>query len=165
MLDIGKVYEEYFEAINRYLFCLTHNKDLAEELTQETFYKAVTKINTFKEDYEISAWLCGIAKNLYIDRYRKEKRVTKFEEKFIQPNNFDMIEDEIILKDEKLKLYDGIQSLDTKAKKVVYLRIVGELSFKEIGFIMNESENWARIVFYRAKNKLKVILDKKNYGI
>lgn len=160
MLDIAKVYEEHFEAINRYLFCLTHNKDLAEELTQETFYRAVIKIDTFKPDYEISAWLCGIAKNLYIDILRKNRKNVGYEENLIELNNFDAIEDEIIMKDEKIKLYENIQKLDMKSKKVIYLRIVGELSFKEIGFIMGQSENWARIIFYRAKNKLKKFIKK-----
>ena len=61
MQDMEQIYEQYFETVYKYLFCLTRNSDIAEELTQETFYRAVKKINTFKEDCKISVWLCQIA--------------------------------------------------------------------------------------------------------
>ena len=67
MQDMEQIYEQYFEAVYKYLFCLTCNSDIAEELTQETFYRAVKKIHTFKEDCKISVWLCQIAKNLWYD--------------------------------------------------------------------------------------------------
>ena len=68
MQDIEKIYKEYFETVNKYLFCLTRNSDISEELTQETFYKAVKKINTYKGECKMSVWLCQIAKNLWIDQ-------------------------------------------------------------------------------------------------
>ena len=80
MQDIGKIYEEYFEIVNKYLFCLTHNKDISEELTQETFYKAVKKIDTFKGDCKISVWLCQIAKNLWYNELKKNKKIQNINE-------------------------------------------------------------------------------------
>ena len=74
MQDIEKIYEEYFETVNKYLFCLTHNQDISEELTQETFYKAVKKIDTFKGECKMSVWLCQIAKNLWYDQCRKNRK-------------------------------------------------------------------------------------------
>ena len=68
MQDIGEMYEEYFKTVYKYLFCLTHNEDISEELTQETFYKAVSKINTYRGECKISVWLCKIAKNLRYDQ-------------------------------------------------------------------------------------------------
>ena len=75
-----KIYEEYFETVNKYLFCLTHNKDISEELTQETFYKAVKKIDTFKGDCKISVWLCQIAKNLWYNELKKNKKIQNINE-------------------------------------------------------------------------------------
>ena len=80
MQDIEKIYEEYFEIVNKYLFCLTHNSDISEELTQETFYKAVRKIDTYKGECKISVWLCQIAKNLWYDECRKNKKMIHTEE-------------------------------------------------------------------------------------
>ena len=80
MQDMEKIYEQYFETVNKYLFCLTKNYDLAEELTQETFYRAVKKIGTYKGECKISVWLCQIAKNLWYDQCRKNKKLVNYEE-------------------------------------------------------------------------------------
>ena len=158
MQDIEKIYEEYFETVNKYLFCLTHNQDISEELTQETFYKAVKKIDTFKGECKMSVWLCQIAKNLWYDQCRKKQKVIPAEEKDLFPiETLDTLEEQVILKDEKISLYKKMQSLDEKTREVIYLRITGELSFKEIGIILNKTENWARVTFYQGKNKLKEV--------
>lgn len=74
MQNIEEIYKQYFTTVNKYLFCLTRNQDLSEELTQETFYRAVKKIDSFKGDCKISVWLCQIAKNLWYDELNKQKR-------------------------------------------------------------------------------------------
>lgn len=155
MQDIEKIYEDYFETVNKYLFCLTHNNDISEELTQETFYKAVKKINTYKGECKMSVWLCQIAKNLWYDECRKRKIITDIDSEKMQV--IDTLEENVIANDEKMLLYKKMQLLDEKTREVMYLRITGELSFKEIGIILNKTENWARVTFYRGKNKLKEV--------
>ena len=156
--NIEKIYEEYFETVNKYLFCLTHNNDISEELTQETFYKAVRKIDTYKGECKMSVWLCQIAKNLWYDECRKHKKVTNIEEDYLlNIQSLNTIEEQVISNDEKISLYKKMQGLDDKTREVMYLRITGELSFKEIGIILNKTENWARITFYRGKNQLKEV--------
>lgn len=158
MQDIEKIYEEYFEIVNKYLFCLTRNNDISEELTQETFCIAVKKIDTYKGECKISVWLCQIAKNLWYDLCKKNKNFKNVQELYLlnlQEEN--VVEEQVILKDRKLSLYKKMQILDEKAKEVMYLRITGELSFKEIGIILNKTENWARTTFYRGKNKIKEV--------
>ena len=157
MQNIEKIYEEYFETVNKYLFCLTHNNDISEELTQETFYKAVKKINTYKGECKMSVWLCQIAKNLWLDYCRKSKKFVNTQEETLDKEVLDTLEEQIISKEEKMFLYKKMQCLDEKAREVLYLRLTGELSFKEIGIILNRTENWARVTFYRAKNKLKEV--------
>ena len=158
MQDIEQIYEEYFETVNKYLFCLTHNADISEELTQETFYRAVKKINTYKGECKMSVWLCQIAKNLWYDQCRKNKKITNIkEEDLLCEQVMKQIEEKAILAEEKISLYKKMQNLDEKTREVIYLRITGELSFKEIGIILNKTENWARVTFYRGKNKLKEV--------
>jgi RNA polymerase sigma-70 factor (ECF subfamily) len=158
MQDIEQIYEEYFETVNKYLFCLTHNDDIAEELTQETFYKAVNKINTYKGECKMSVWLCQIAKNLWYDQCRKNKKIVNIqEEEMFSLQDTNITEEQVISNEEKLSLYKKMQNLDEKTREVMYLRITGELSFKEIGVILNKTENWARVTFYRGKNKLKEV--------
>ena len=155
MINIEEIYNEYFKVVYRYLFCLTQNSDKAEELTQETFYRAVQKIDKFEGNCKISSWLCQIAKNLYLDELKKEKRKTELNEEIdIIDKEFDL-ENQVISQEEKILLYKKIHNLDNVTKEVLILRINGELSFKEIGLIFNKSENWARVTFYRGKQKLK----------
>ena len=158
MQDMEQIYKEYFETVKKYLFCLTHNDDISEELTQETFYKAVKKIDTYKGECKISVWLCQIAKNIWYDECKKGKRIVhKTDEDWTQMEDEQYLNDKIIESEEKINLYKRMQKLDEKTREVLYLRITGELSFKEIGIILNKTENWARVTFYRGKQKLKEV--------
>ena len=156
MQNMDEIYEECFETVYKYLFCLTHNSDISEELTQETFYRAVKKIDTYNGKCKISVWLCQIAKHLWYNQCRKNKRIVNTDETFDieDPQN---LEEQFIAGEEKVSLYKKMQNLDEKTREVMYLRITGELSFKEIGEILGKKENWARVTFYRGKSKLKEV--------
>lgn len=156
MHDIEQIYIKHFKTVYKYIFCLTHNNDIAEELTQETFYKAIKKIDTYKGQCKISVWLCQIAKNLWYNQYKKNKRITDLEE-LLDIQDLKILEEQVIYNEEKMYLYRKMQKLDEKTREVMYLRLTGELSFKEIGAILNKTENWARVTFYRGKTKLKEV--------
>lgn len=154
-MDIDKIYKKYFETVYKYLLYLSHNEDLSEELTQETFYKAIRKINQFRKECQMSTWLIQIAKNLYFDELKRIKRNETLDINEIQLKLFDeCIEDIVVSNEEKEELKIRINKLDEISKQVVFFRISGELNFKEIGKILDKSENWARVTYYRAKNKL-----------
>ena len=156
MQDIEQVYKEYFETVNKYLFCLTHDNDLSEELTQETFCRAVKKIGTYNGECKMSVWLCQIAKYLYFDYCRKNKKIINLEDEILENLSDSVnIEENAISSEEKISLYKKMQTLDAETREAIYLRITGELTFKEIGDILNKSETWARVTFYRGKLKLK----------
>ncbi len=157
MQNMEQIYKEYFEIVNKYLFCLTHSNDISEELTQETFCRAVEKIDKYRGDCKMSVWLCQIAKYTWYDYCRKHKRETNLAKLLDIEQETETPENEIISKDEKIELYKKMQGLDEKTREVLYLRITGELSFKEIGVILNKTENWARLTFYRGKIKLKEV--------
>lgn len=160
MQKIEKIYKDYYQIVYKYLFCLTHDKDLSEDLAQETFVKMIKNIDKFEGKSKLSSWLCEIAKNLWIDYLRKNKKqvqIVKSEDKDIdiEIQSDENIENEYIEKEEKDNVKEKIDSLDEISKKVIYLRIHGELSFKEIGDVLGKTENWARVTFYRGKQKLK----------
>lgn len=151
-----ELYKEYSKIVYNYLLYFTNNTDIAEELMQETFYSAVKNINKFKNESCIKTWLCKIAKNKWIDYYNKtlklkEVNIDNINEKYLSINP---IEEEFLNKEELLDIYKRIHKLDEKSKEVVYLRIRASFSFKEIANIMEKTEAWARITFYRAKLKL-----------
>lgn len=155
-MEIKEAYEQYFNTVYGYLCTLTGgNHNLAEELTQETFYRATKKISEFRGDSKMSTWLCQIAKYVYyqsLDKRRRRKEVSFDEavELAMQEETEKAIEDA----EAKMSIFREIYKLPSPMRDVVMLRLTGELSFKEIGDIMAQSENWARVTFYRAKQML-----------
>lgn len=159
MLDIESLYKEYFLTVYKYLYSLSHDKEVSEELTQETFCRAIKTLNNFREDCKVSVWLCQIAKYCWYEELRKRK-----------PNitlNFDIpdyelenIEDKLVNNQNKKIIYEKISNLDELTQKVMYYRIASNMSFKEIGHILGKKENWSRVIFYRGKEK---ILKEVNY--
>ena len=129
---------------------MTHNEDIAEELTEETFYKAIMNISKFKNNSKLSTWLCKIARNLWIDEIKRKNRLAPIDDQDVI-----VTEDVFLKKEEKMQLYKSIQKLDVLTRDVIYLKIKGDLSYKEIAEIMNKSENWVRVTFYRGKEKIK----------
>lgn len=158
---MDEIYKKYSKFIYNYLLGLTHNRDIAEELMQDTFYSAVKNIHKFRNECSLKVWLCEIAKNKWKNRLKKEKGKILYEN--IENIDYyiyeDTLEDEIISREEIIELYRKIHNLDELTKEVIYLRIKAELSFKEIGSILNKSEGWARITFYRGKIKLKEMIN------
>jgi RNA polymerase sigma-70 factor (ECF subfamily) len=150
--NLEQVYNENASAVYRYLFCLTHDAYMAEELTQETFYQATKGIHNFRGDCKISVWLCQIAKRLWYKELKKDDYVPLHE--IEEPQTNINLEKQYILNADKVELFKLLHALDETSREVVYLRLTGELSFSEIGDIMGKTENWARVTFYRGKQKI-----------
>lgn len=164
---MDNLYKEYSNLVYNYLNSLCNDSSLAEDLTQETFYRAIKNINKFNYECKISTWLCQIAKNLWLDYLRKEQSknfISIDSDTFIQKFLYEKsLEETLEDKSDIINLYKYIHNLDENTREVFYLRLKGELSFKDIGEILDKSEDWARLVFYRGKIKLKEAMnnDKK----
>ena len=157
MQNIEEIYKEYSITVYKYLFCLTQNRDISEELTQETFAIAVEDIKKFRGECKLSVWLCQIAKHLWYKELKKRKKNANvsFEEVNDTILYDESLEELICEKEEKLKLFKDMQKLDEKSREVMYLRMVGNLSYEEIGEILGKTANWSRVTFYRAKQKIR----------
>ena len=155
MYDIEEVYKEHYRIVYKYLMCLTNNADLSEELTQETFYKMIKKIDKFKGKAKISVWLCEIAKNLYFDELRKNRKRKKVELDFNNIQSDLNIEEDFIEKEETENISKEVEKLDEEIRRVIFLRLNSDMSFKEIGQVLGKTETWARVNFYRGKQKVK----------
>ena len=156
-VDIEKIYNENFIIVYKFLICLTHNKEISEDLTQETFYKAIMNIDKFKGNCKMSVWLCEIAKNLWLNELKKRKKITFTDVDTIEIYNQYSIDEEVENKKEIENLNKKISILDKEVQEVVYLKLYGDMTFKEIGNILGKSEVWARVNFYRAKQKIKEV--------
>ncbi len=158
MQSMEEIYQEYARTVYKYLFSKTHNEDLAEELTQETFYQALKSIGRFDESCKLSTWLCAIAKNQLLAYYRKHPPQENLEEQEKAVDSVASAETEVLSELSRMELMKQLHSCPEPFREVLYLRIFGNLSFKEIGEIMEKTENWARVTFYRGKEKLKVTM-------
>lgn len=156
MQDIEEIYKMHSNTVYKYLFCLTDNVDLSEELTQETFAIAVKEINKFKGNCKISVWLCQIAKHLWYKELKNKKTNIPIHE-IENLQEIKNVEDVVFEKEDKLKLFKNIQKLDERSRELIYLRMIGNLSFEEIGEILGRTANWARVNFYRAKQKIREV--------
>lgn len=154
MEDIDEIYKKYANSIKNYIFSITNDALLSEEIMQETFVIAISQINKFRGECKISTWLYSIAKNILYKRQKKEKSKQMISIDDIDIVDHKIIEEEYISKENKMKLYEALQKLDANTREVMYLKLTGDLTFKEIGKIMNKSENWARVIFFRGKQKL-----------
>lgn len=157
MQDMNEIYNKYSSIVYKYVFCLTGKEDITEEIVQETFLVAVKNINKFRGDCKISTWLCQISKYIWYKKLKKSKKkqeisLTNFEDTLIIEES---IEENLLEKESKIQLLKKIQALDEDARSVIYLRIFGNLEYSEIADIMNKTSNWARVIFFRGKQKLK----------
>ena len=157
MQNIEEIYKEYSMTVYKYLFCLTQNRDISEELTQETFAIAIEDIKKFRGECKLSVWLCQIAKHLWYKELKKRKKNANVSFEEVNDNILydESLEEIICEKEEKLKLFKDMQKLDEKSREVMYLRMVGNLSYEEIGEILGKTANWSRVTFYRAKQKIR----------
>ncbi len=157
--DFEEIYAKYYQSIYRYLLAISKNKEIAEEITQETFYKALKNIKKYNPDYKMLTWLCNIAKNTYYTTYKKSQRYTLLDDN-LEENEKSII-DKIISNETNEELLRIIHNLDEPYKEVFTLRVYGDISFKQIGNIFNKTESWARVTFYRSKMKIKESLNEK----
>ncbi len=150
---IDTIYRENAAMIYKYLCGLTQDRELAEELTQETFFQAIKGIDRFRGECKISVWLCGIAKNLWHKELERKKRHKTAPLDDTIPSN-ESVENKSLNNLEKIEIFRLMHSLDNITREVMYLRLAGELHFSEIANIMGKTENWARVTYYRGKQKI-----------
>ena len=151
------IYKKYCKCVYNFLYKLTNDIELSEELTQETFYTAIKKINTLKDKESIRTWLYQIAKNKWKDYLRKNKKANiNLDENTVENlvANYD-IEEDMIAKDNIIEFYKKIHMLDIDTREIIYLKIIRNFTFKEISQILGKNEEWARTKIYRGKLKLK----------
>ena len=156
-MDFEEVYAREFPAVYKYLLALCGNQALAEELTQETFYRAIQNSGTFRGTCKLSVWLCQIGKNLYISQLRKERhrKPLSLDEVEQQQAGRTDPEDALLRRDTAMDLHRLLHALPEPYKEVFSLRTLGELSFAQIGELFGKTESWARVTYHRAKLKLK----------
>jgi RNA polymerase sigma factor (sigma-70 family) len=155
--QLEDIYNTYFKDVFLYVYSLSGDKHISEDITSETFIKALSSLDNFRGNSDIRVWLCQIAKNSYYSYLRKKKSFVDFES-VPESASGDNVEQEIATSEASVKVHEMIQNLKEPYKKVLTLRLFGELSFKQIGKLFGKSDNWACVTYHRAREKVKARL-------
>lgn len=159
-MDFEEIYQAYFKEIYLFIKSLSHDEGIAEEITQEAFFKALKAIEKFDGSKDIRAWLFTIAKNTYFSHYKKNKRqidLDVVEESRVQIVNHLMNEEDAFA------VHQFLHSMKEPYKEVFSLRTFGELPFEKIGLLFGKSAGWARVTYYRARKQITEYMEEKNY--
>ena len=152
MTDFEAVYQAYFRDVYRYALALCRDAALAEEITQETFFKALEHMDQFDGKSTRSVWLCSIARNTYFSMLRKEKYIQK-EPVAELPGGVDP-EQRLLNREQAAAAHRLLHSLPEPYKEVFSLRVFGQLSFADIGSLFGRTANWACVTYHRARQKI-----------
>lgn len=158
MREFEMVYRAHYRMVYQYALSLTQKESVAEDLVQEAFLRYCRSIDKFRGECSETSWLCGIVKNLWFDRMRKEKRLEPLAGE--RADSKDMVK-ELEDKETAQWIHKALHELPEPYKEVFSLRVFGELSFAQIASLFQRSESWARVTYSRAKVKISERLDKE----
>ena len=153
-MDIDSIYRLYFRDVFLFLQGLTHNEALAEEQTQETFFKALDGLKDYDDRQDVRAWLFTVARNAYYSHCRRTKHTAPLEDAETAPADTPDIAQLLVDQDAAFTVHQCLHRLDEPYKEVFSLRVFGELPFERIGLIFGHNAAWARVTYYRAKTQL-----------
>ena len=164
-MDFEELYQSYFNDVYRYLRRLSGDHHVAEELTSETFFKAMRAVRQFRGDCDLRVWLCQIAKNSYYTYQKKQGRCVALETAALwkQPAPGASPEEAVLERDMAERLRDQLHTLPEPYREVFMWRVFAELSFRQIGQIFQKSDNWACVTYHRAVTMLKQRWEEKNH--
>ena len=148
-----RLYEACYMRVFSYVMTLTRDRHQAEEITQETFFRAFSKLNSLRGESDEVTWLCAIARNLAVDEQRRQRRFGELPEEAVAREK--AVEQTAVEEDDSFRVHMALHGLEEPYREVFELRVFGELSFAQIGRIFRKTENWARVTFHRARAKLK----------
>lgn len=164
MSEFEDLYNLYYKDIFYYVLKLTDYQDyIAEEVTQESFYQAFISLPRFRGECSVKSWLCQIAKNTYYKYFRTHAKETYLDEELHRQWEGEDISTELEKRQRVSHIRKVIADLDERSRNVVEYRLFDEKPYKEIGELIGIRETTAKVLFSRAKVKIRQRL-KEEYG-
>ena len=158
MREFEQVYRDYYKTVYASVLRLCKDPHFAEEVTQEAFFKALQSLDRFRGDCRLDVWLCKIARNTCLSMMKKRKRQTELPPADELPAKEDLV-GKLEDRETALLVHKLLHELPEPYREIFWLRVFGELDFREIGALFQKSESWARVTFHRAKLKLQTRLE------
>lgn len=162
-MDFENIYNLYFKEVFLYIKSISNNEGLAEEVTQETFFKALKSIDSFDGSKDIRAWLFTIAKNTYFSYYKKNKRQIGIDLLEDIADTGVTISENLMNEEDAFIIHSFLHTMQEPYKEVFSLRVFGELPFEKIGRIFGKSSGWARVTYHRARKQVVEYMEAMNY--
>ncbi len=164
-MEFEQIYNRYFNDVYKYIRKLSNNEHIAEEITSETFFKAMKSLDSYRNECDFRVWLCQIAKNSYYSYIKKQSRLEYLDElelaNIVDLDSF--VEEKLINKEQMIQVQKLLHNLSEPYKEVFMWRVFADLSFKQIGQIFNKTDNWACVTYHRARIMLKSIVEEDSY--
>lgn len=151
-----------YEAVYRYALSLCRNEAEAQDITQETFLKAMKARGSFEGGSSLYTWLCAIAKNIWLNRCKRQSRETG-ETADTRPSDEALVEQRVAEKEAAMHIHKVLHELSEPYKEVFSLRVFGQLSFAEIASLFSKTEGWARVTYHRARKMISEKMRKDGY--
>ena len=164
VMDIEKIYDAYFNDVYLYVRKLSGNDSVAEEITSDTFCKAISSIEKFRGECDLRVWLCQIAKNSYFSYLKKNKQTTSLDDAELQElaDPDALIAEEIVKREDIQQAQKAVHTLPEPYREVFMWRVFADLSFKQIGELFHKTDNWACVTYHRARKMIKSRLEENN---
>ena len=155
MNTFNEIYEEHARKLYKFLFSLSGNEVLAEELVQETFFQAYKTFDKFEGRCSIYTWLCQIGKNAWLKEVKRNKRYSEVEiSDLCIPDQSSFLEEQIVRKDEFVRARKALLNLEEPYRNVFILHAISEVKLREIASLYGKTESWARVTYYRARMQI-----------
>lgn len=161
MTDFEKLYDAYFNDVYLYIRRLSGAEHIAEEITSETFFKAIQSVDRFRGDCDIRVWLCQIAKNCYYTYIKKHSKQESLDDDIFLflPDSSDEVEEQVSKQDAAHRVKKILHIIPEPYKEVFMWRVFAEMSFRQIGQIFGKTENWACVTYHRARKIIRERLE------
>lgn len=164
-MEFEQIYNRYFNDVYKYIRKLSNNEHIAEEITSETFFKAMKSLDSYRNECDFRVWLCQIAKNSYYSYIKKQNKLDYLDDLELANivDSDSSVDEEVIRKEQVLQVQTLLHHLKEPYKEVFMWRVFADLSFKQIGQIFNKTDNWACVTYHRARIMLKSIVEEDSY--
>ena len=164
-MEFNQIYSTYFKSVYLYVMQLSGNEHIAEEITSETFFKAIQSVDSFRGECDMRVWLCQIAKNAYYSDIKKNKRTAGMDESGLQniADPADHMDVQLGEQEEARLIRKILHGMSDPYKEVFMWRVFGELSFKEIADLYGKTDNWACVTYHRARKMIQSKLEENEH--
>ncbi len=164
MESFEALFARYFSKVYHFAYSLTRSEAAAEELTQQTFYKALKNIDSFEGRSDPGTWLCSIAKREYFNQSARSRERAYAPDSAVFDRAEAGAEAQIERTEDAMRIHRHLHELEEPYREVFMLRVFGELKYAQIAALFGKTEGWARVTYYRAKQLLCQAMKEEDDG-